>query len=61
MLDLINEVRVMLQFSSHCARQATRGWQDNIITEDAWNTRCKAIREDHRLSKARAELEKLID
>jgi hypothetical protein len=59
MLDLINEVRVMLPFSS--ARQATRGWQDNTITEDAWNTRCKAIREDHRLSKARAELEKLFD
>ena len=55
MLDLIDEVFWMLPFSS--ARQAKRVRQENNITDDVWNARRKMIRDEHRLPKARAELE----
>ncbi len=59
LLDLFDEVFWMLPFSS--ARQSVRVRQDNNITEEVWNARCKAIRDldEHRLSNARAELERL--
>ena len=57
MLDLIDEVFWMLPFSS--ARQAKRVRQENNITDDVWNARRKMIRDEHRLPKARAELERL--
>ena len=59
MLDLIHEVFWMLPFSS--ARQAKRVQQENNITDDVWNARCKMIRDEHRIPKARlrAELERL--
>ena len=47
----------MLPFSG--ARQAKRVRQENHITEEVWNARRKAIRDEHRLPNARAELERL--
>ena len=57
LLDLIDEVFWMLPFSS--ARQAKRVRQENHITDEVWNARRKMIRDEHRLPKARAELERL--
>jgi hypothetical protein len=57
LLDLLDEVFWMLPFSG--ARQAKRVRQENHITEEVWNARRKAIRDEHRLPNARAELERL--
>jgi hypothetical protein len=47
----------MLPFNSE--RQANRVRHDNNSTEEAWNARSKAIRDEHRLPDARNELRSL--